>query len=164
MEKPINDIYAVQNPALGAVVIWRFVCGYYSVDTSMVPFPLLFIVLPIIYNEELRDVIKSTRASSGLSKVSEKLIQKKINDSLYAINTVANELKLTSLQAIGIANDTKLISVDIPNAYVFPVMTTKAPEGRSIEVKTMYTTAERLGQWCAELPLAEICRRLKVRL
>ena len=80
MNKAMSDVYAVQNPALGATIMWQFVSGYYSVNAAAVPFPLLFIVLPIIYNKELRTVIKSTQARSGLSKVSEKLIQQKNNE------------------------------------------------------------------------------------
>ena len=163
MGKTMSDVYAVQNPALGAAIIWRFICGYYSVDTSAVPFPLLFVVLPIIYNEELRGAIESTQARSGLSKVSEKLVQKKLNDSLYSINTVADALRMISLQAICIASDTRLIAVDLSSALVYPISTSKAPKVGSDEVKTMLLSAEKLGQWCAELSLAEICRRLKVR-
>lgn len=163
MSKTMDDVYAVQNPALGATIVWQFVSGYYSVNAAAAPFPLLFIVLPIIYNEELRTVIKSTRAQSGLSKVSEKLIQQKSNDSLYSIHSVAESLKLTSLQAICIANDTKLISVDLSSALVYPISARKAPKLKSLEITHMLSSAFKIGQWCAGLPLVEICRRLKVR-
>lgn len=39
------DVMYVQNPALGAVLLWRFTCGYYSNENRPVPFPLLFVVL-----------------------------------------------------------------------------------------------------------------------
>lgn len=41
------DVMYVQNPALGTVLLWRFTCGYYSNENRPVPFPLLFVVLPI---------------------------------------------------------------------------------------------------------------------
>lgn len=34
------DVMYVQNPALGAVLLWRFTCGYYSNENRPVPFPL----------------------------------------------------------------------------------------------------------------------------
>lgn len=42
------DVMYVQNPALGTVLLWRFTCGYYSNENRPVPFPLLFVVLPLL--------------------------------------------------------------------------------------------------------------------
>ena len=64
------DVMYVQNPALGAALLWRFTCGYYSNENRSVPFPLLFVVLPIVFRQDLCSVIKSTQRASGLSKVS----------------------------------------------------------------------------------------------
>ena len=74
------DVMYVQNPALGAVLLWRFTCGYYSNENRPAPFPLLFVVLPIVFRQDLCSVIKSTQKASGLSKVSEKLFSGKLND------------------------------------------------------------------------------------
>ena len=74
MNSIINrEICNVQNPAIGAAVIWRFICGYYSRENKGVPFPLVFLVLPIIFREELCDVIYTTQKKKGLTKLSEKL-------------------------------------------------------------------------------------------
>ena len=51
------DVMYVQNPALGAVLLWRFTCGYYSNENRPVPFPLLFVVLPIVFRQDLCSVI-----------------------------------------------------------------------------------------------------------
>lgn len=75
------DVMYVQNPALGTVLLWRFTCGYYSNENRPVPFPLLFVVLPIVFRQDLCSVIKSTQKASGLSKVSEKLFSGKLNDN-----------------------------------------------------------------------------------
>ncbi|WP_415841630.1 three component ABC system middle component, partial [Paenibacillus macerans] len=48
-----KEIQNVQNPAFGAFIIWNFVRGYYSNNKSLVPFPLLFIVLPVIFREDI---------------------------------------------------------------------------------------------------------------
>ena len=97
MMKVINNIdrevYYVQNPAIGAAVLWKFIYGYYLKENKMIPFPLLFIVLPIILREDLCTAIKSTQKKKGLSKVSEKLFKDKKNDDLYTINKSAIELR-----------------------------------------------------------------------
>ena len=72
-----RDIYLVQNPAIGAAILWRFVCGYYACENKPVPFPLLFIVLPVVFREDMCTVIKSTQKRKGLSKVSERLFENK---------------------------------------------------------------------------------------
>lgn len=46
-----RDVMYVQNPAIGAALLWRFICGYYSNENKPVPFPLLFVVLPIGFNK-----------------------------------------------------------------------------------------------------------------
>lgn len=97
------DVMYVQNPALGAVLLWRFTCGYYSNENRPVPFPLLFVVLPIVFRQDLCSVIKSTQRASGLSKVSEKLFSGKLNDSVHYINNTAIQIRELTLEAFNIA-------------------------------------------------------------
>lgn len=91
MMKVINNIdrevYYVQNPAIGAAVLWKFIYGYYLKENKMIPFPLLFIVLPIILREDLCTAIKSTQKKKGLSKVSEKLFKDKKNIGVQGVQT-----------------------------------------------------------------------------
>lgn len=63
-----REIYYVQNPAIGAAALWQFICGYYSKESKAIPFPLLFIVLPIILREDLCTVIKSTQKRRDFPK------------------------------------------------------------------------------------------------
>ena len=96
------DVMYVQNPAVGAVLLWRFTCGYYSNENRPVPFPLLFVVLPIVFRQDLCSVIKSTQRASGLSKVSEKLFSGKLNDSVHYINNTAIQIRELTLEAFNI--------------------------------------------------------------
>ena len=158
----IKEIYHVQNPALGSVILWRFVCGYYQHDNKPVPFPLLFVVLPVIFREDLRTVIKSTRKGKGLSKVSEKLFNHKKNDNLYSINNTAIALRPLTLDAVTMGISAKLFSLEKATALVYPLVHTKITN-ISDSNKDLLETAEKLGGWCAELSLLEICNWLKVR-
>ncbi len=157
-----RDIYLVQNPAIGAAILWRFVCGYYANENKPVPFPLLFIVLPVVFREDMCTVIKSTQKRKGLSKVSERLFENKKKDSLYSINSTAIVLRPLTLKAFSFGISASLFSLDKSTAYVYPLVRTKT-SSISATTKNMLDAAEKLGGWCAELSLLEIEKWLKVR-
>lgn len=156
-----KEIYYVQNPAIGAAVLWRFSCGYHKSKSKPVPFPLLFIVLPIVFREELRQVISSTQRRSGLSKISEKLFDQKSINNLYTINNAAISLRPLSLDSIRIGLACGLLAVDYETALVYPLVETK--KKLSTDVNKLLDASEKLGEWCSELSLIEICKLLKVR-
>lgn len=157
-----KEIYYVQNPAIGAAILWRFVCGYYDRDKHPVPFPLLFVVLPIIFREDLRKTITTTQKRSGLSKVLEKLFSKKGTNDLYTINNEAIELRHLSLDAIRIGILCGLIEVNNETALVLPLIDKR--KKMSVETKNLLAASEKFGVWCSELSLIEVCQWLKVRL
>lgn len=66
-----DEIDLIQNPAIGSIIIWKFLFGY-GTKLDYENFEILFIVLPIIFNQEMRSYIDSTREASGLTKVVEK--------------------------------------------------------------------------------------------
>lgn len=157
------DVMYVQNPALGTVLLWRFTCGYYSNENRPVPFPLLFVVLPIVFRQDLCSVIKSTQKASGLSKVSEKLFSGKLNDSIHYVNNTAIQMRELTLEAFNIAVEANLMSLSTENATVSPLTTAirkYVPKG---DCKIMLSAAEKLGAWCSELTLLEVEKWLKVR-
>lgn len=163
METGIDDvIYNVQNPAIGATILWRFICGFYQTNSNEVPFPLLFVVMPMIFREDLCEVINSTQKAKGLSKVSEKLFSKRSNDKLFSVNDVSIKMRPLTLQAFNIGVATNLFSMDYNTAHVFPLTQTKRTN-LSKETNKLLNAAEKLGLWCSELSLVEICNMLKVR-
>ena len=157
-----REVYHVQNPAIGATILLQFVCGYYSKESKAVPFPLLFVVLPIVFREDLCTIIKSTQKSKGLSKVSEKLFKEKKNDDLYTINNSAIALRPLTLDSFNIGVSAKLFSMDTSTATVFPLTQVKK-SGVPASTKKLLDAAEKLGIWCSELSMLEICEWLKVR-
>lgn len=162
MNKVDREIYLVQNPSLGAAILWRFVCGYYEQEKKPAPLPLLFLVLPIIFRQDLCEVIKSTRKGSGLSKVSEKLFSGRRNDQLYCVHNAAERYKETSLSSLGISVAAKLLVIDPKTALIFPLTQTNK-KGIATATKNLLDAAEKLGSWCSELTLHEISTLLKVR-
>jgi len=158
-----KEIYLVQNPAIGAAILWRFICGYYDNENEsrQVPFPLLFIALPIIFREDLRNIISSTYKPSGLQKVSEKLFEKKQTDLLCSIQNSAEQYKEITLTSINIAVGSNLINISNETASVMPIQTKTTQMPKSSE--NLLKQAEKLGIWCSTLSLHEISIMLKVR-
>lgn len=158
-----REIYLVQNPAIGAVILWRFVCGYYENEGKcrQVPFPLLFVILPIIFRQDLREVIQGTYKSSGLQKVSEKLFKNKKADLFCSIHDAAGQYKATTLSAINIGTKSNLIGISVKDATVLPLQTKITSIPRSSE--NLLKQADKLGAWCSRLTLHEISVLLKVR-
>lgn len=158
-----RDVMYVQNPAIGAALLWRFVCGYYSNENRPVPFPLLFVVLPIGFCQDLCTVIKGTQKASGLSKVSEKLFSGKQNDSIHYVNATAIQMRELTLEAFNIAVEANLVAMSAETATVFPMVTTFRKYTPKGDCKDMMNAAEKLGAWCSGLTLLEIAKWLKVR-
>ena len=66
MSRLTKEFYNVQNPALGAYLLSRFACGYLKENQERTPMPLMFIVLPMIYKQEIANFISSTQKVSGI--------------------------------------------------------------------------------------------------
>lgn len=157
-----REVYLVQNPSIGAAILWRFICGYYSQENKATPFPLLFLVLPIIFRKDLCEVIRSTLKKSGLAKVSEKLFSGRRNNELYSIHNSATQYKQLTLSSISIGMSAKLFITDPKTALVFP-LTQANKTGVSQSTRHLLSSAEKLGIWCSALTLHEISTLLKVR-
>ncbi len=134
---------------------------YGTEENKQVPFPLLFIVLPIIFREDLRTVIDGTNKPSGLQKVSEKLFKDRRTDLFYSIHNSAEQYKEITLTAINIAIAKSLISVDINTATILPLLRKVSKMPKSSE--RLLKLGDKLGIWCSAMTLHEISQLLKVR-
>lgn len=165
MGRLVKEFYNVQNPALGAYILSRFSLGYFEENQDMVPMPLMFIVLPIIYKKEVVDFISSTQKSSGLRFFADKFTEKQTskNDLIIQIQNLSQKYKMMTLEAIRIGMIGKLIAIQ-NNAYILPLDDNiKGFKSKSTEVKKMGNAAEKLGIWCSRLSLLEVSQILKVR-
>ena len=160
------EVRNIQNPALGAVLIWRFVCGYvYAHPTrNPIPLPLVFLVLPTILHRRTAEFVERTNKSSGLRVCAAKFGAAKHckQDLLLAINHRMLVLKELSIESLRMALVTRLVHLET-DATLIPLSKTKASSGTLEEIKTMMNSAEKLGAWCAPLTMHEIAMTLKVR-
>lgn len=157
-----REIVLIQNPAIGALALWRFVNGYNSTKLLPAPFPLLFITLPVVFQSDLREVLLHTHKSSGLSKLTEKLGTQKNMDQLYAIHYSAEQYKILTLQSLHIAQAAKLVFVETQTGDVVPLLQ-DAKKMDNADAQEIVDAAEKFGFWCGKLTLHEVSTLLKVR-
>ncbi len=157
----------IQNPALGAGLIWRFTCGYVAdhATRNPVPLPLVFLVLPAILHRKTGEFVQGTQKSSGLRAFAMKFGQSKAcrQDLLLAINSRMLDLKELSLESLRIAIAARLIHLESDNATIIPRSRAKAFAGIPADIRKMMNNAEKFGAWCAPLTMHEISTILKVR-
>jgi hypothetical protein len=63
-----KEVRAIQNPALGSVLIWRAASSYQKNHPtgSFMPLPLSFLILPVLFHEETSALVAGTRTSSAI--------------------------------------------------------------------------------------------------
>ena len=156
----------VQNPALGAAILWRFCCAYANTHpTNDAPaLPILFVVLPIVLHQATTELMRRTRSNSGLRAFAAKFGDSTVSkqDLLLQIHDRSLRWRTLTLQSIELAAAGHLIHLT-DAGEVIPLSKTRA-RGLPDEVKQLLGDAEKLGVWCGPLTLHEITTTLKVRL
>ena len=159
------EVRNIQNPALGAGLIWRFTCGYVASHQTHdpVPLPLMFLVLPILLHEQTEAFVQSTLRASGLRAFAGKFgkSENSKQDLLLAVHDRMLKLRDLSLDSIRLALATRLLHLD--SAAVIPLSQTQAAAGIPADIRRMMKNAEKLGAWFGLLTLHEIATTLKVR-
>lgn len=157
----VTEVQAMQNPALGAVLIWRFVCGYSHENTfgPGVPMPLVYVVLPVVLHSRTRGEVESTHLVSGVRKFEEKFREQ--GDLLLAIHNRALGMRMLSLRSIRIALAKGLVTLRQDEATLWP-RTYTPPAAMAKPVGSLMKDAEKFGNWCAPLSLFELSGILRV--
>lgn len=162
MKMPINEVQIMQNPALGAALIWRFACGYCP-DSDLrqgVPLPLAFLVLPLTLHERTREQVSGTQRGSGLRVFEAKFSDDK--DRLLAIHDRSLILRKLSLHSLRIAFSSGLMTL-VPNkAELWPRSRAAPPAIVYAPVRTLLDAAEKIGHWAGQLTLFELAGIFKV--
>lgn len=155
-----DEIYLVQNPALGAVLMWEFVKGYKRQSAGQAPvLPLLFIVLPILLSEVLRTAIGKTFPSSGLRLFTAKF--SKEQEVILALQRHMLMLRPTSLSSVSIAIECGLLELDPATAMVDYTLK-RYPPRIGENIRELGKFADKLGGWCGSLTLQEVQAALRI--
>jgi hypothetical protein len=162
-----SEVRLVQNPALGAVLLWRFVSGYWEGHPhhAPAPLPLTFFILPIVLHEETAAFLRTTQKVSGLRAFAVKFGEAKTSkqDLLLAIHERTKILRGLTLESLQLALSTRLLHLDL-NGGVLPLSRTRPRAGVPETVGPLLTGSEKLGHWFSQVTLHEIATTLKLRL
>ena len=160
-----REVQNIQNPALGAGLIWRFTVGYQNGHAAHdpAPLPLLFLVMPVTIHRDTEEHLSGTREVSGLRMFAGKFgkAENSQQDLLLAIHNRMLTLRTLTMESIRLALATRLLHLD--NASVIALSTTEAVAGIPTEVRRLLKSAEKLGIWCGQLTMHEVASILKVR-
>ncbi|MBN8468800.1 hypothetical protein JYJ95_20045 [Corallococcus exiguus] len=156
----LNEVQAMQNPALGAALLWRFACGF-SPESSPngTPLPLAFVVLPIIFHAKSLEEVARTQVASGLRKFEEKFTDR--GDVLLSIQPRMLAMRALSLRSLRVAIRVGLITLVPKEAVLWPRSRVSAP-AEAKALSDLLKSAEKLGTWCRDVSLFEVAGLLKV--
>lgn len=157
----LTEVEKVQNPALGAWLLWEY-GRRYQTTTSSVPshFLLFFLVLPICLHRPTLDAVNSTQDKSGLGKFCEKLGTKR--EELLAIHERARKLRALTISSISFGVRAGLFDIDYESGGV-RALEHKAPKPPE-RVKPHSKGAVKLGAWFEAIDAVNVFTALKVDL
>lgn len=153
----LNEIQTTQNAAWGAGLIWRFALGHQKVSGKAPNLAFAFVVLPMLLHEDIRKHLMSTQL--GLNKFEEKF--KKEYDLLATINSRTIALRELTRRSIAVGIASRLFTIEVDNATLFPIAT-KAPLRAASDEQKLLNSAEKLGEWIGETPLHSVKRILRL--
>lgn len=166
MNSLTREVRNVQNPALGAALLWRFACGYAESHPTRdpTPLPLAFIVLPIEFHERSEKLVAGTQKASGLRAFAAKFgnSDNSMQDVLLAIHARMLALKTLTRQSLQFALSTRLLRLETTGKLI-ALSQTHAVAGIPNDVRRLMRSAEKLGNWCGLLTVHEIATILKLR-
>lgn len=167
MPSPLTrEIDAVQNPALGAALLWRFASAFASTRQSpeSTPFPMLFLPLPLLFYEETLRVVDGTLKTSTLRTFATKFSDSKHKESdvLLSLHSRAIAYRPLTLESLRLAMASRLLQIDAGSAEVFALSRTAPKHGIPSGVVPLLGAAEKLGTWCGGLTTFEVASALHV--
>lgn len=157
----LSEIEKVQNPSLGAWILWEYGQRFQATTTSASSNILLFfLVLPICLHTDSLKTVNSTFEKSGLGKFCEKMNTNR--EELFAIHERALKLRALTLDSISFGLRAGLfeLNYDTGELRSLDQMGPRAPE----RLKPMATAAKRLGAWFESVEAVSVFSALRVKL
>lgn len=159
----LTELDLVQNPAIGAYLIWNFTLGYQEEGADAVPFLLAFLVLPMLLHRPTFDAVASTRKASGLPLFAAKFDKER--EALMEMHGRALLLRPLSLQSIGVAATSRLLKIDHETAtlhgYPLDLLDVKKPSIPE-RLKGFSGAADKIGYWFSKLGMPQIASTLRI--
>ena len=161
------EIDNVQNPGLGSFLIWRFVSGYQEKvnDGSGTPLLYAFLVLPLVYNKQVREIISGTQNRTGLRGFAAKFGQanSQYSDKLLSLHSRVDVMRAVSLESLRMAIAYKLVALDSERGVLFSLSQTMPRRHIEADVRDLARQSEKIGKWFSMLTPFEVLTILKIR-
>jgi ABC-3C biological conflict system middle component len=161
-----KEVLAIQNPALGSILIWRAASKYQQRQKagSFMPLPVSFLVLPIVLHEDTVALVTSTRVLSGLRRLTEKFIsaEESKTDLLLAVGARATRMRALTWKSIQLGVTSNVISLDTSDGALMSLSDTPLVSGVPLGIRPLISAAEKLGEWFSGLTLYEIGVQMQV--
>lgn len=159
VQDQLSEVERVQNPALGAVLIWKYGRSFQA-QLNAEPSDLLlsFLILPLCLHRPTLDLINGTQLRSGLGKLCEKLSERR--EELFAVHERCRALRELSLSSLAFGERGGILSVDYEHATLRAL--DLGEPALNERVKPHAKGAEKLGVWFSSLRTAEVFHALKV--
>ncbi len=161
-----QEVRAIQNPALGAVLLWSFADEYFDANPvhDGPPLQLLFIVLPVVLDEDIRAAAVGTRKSSGLRAFTEKLAASRVakSDRILAIQGHAAKYRVLTMESLRFLLRAKMGSIDTANGQLIPSKTRGLKQQVPDSIEPILKAARNLGHWTGTVSLYETAVTLRL--
>jgi ABC-three component (ABC-3C) system Middle Component 3 len=161
-----REVRAIQNPALGAVALWSFAEEYFDASPTHKgpPLQLLFIVLPIVFDEDIRGAAVGTRKSSGLRAFTEKLAASRVakSDRILALQSRVTNYRGLTIDSLRFLLRAKMGSIDTPTGQLIPSKTRGLKQQVPESVEPILKAARNLGHWTSAISLYETAVTLRL--
>lgn len=160
-----REVNAIQNAGLSAVLLWRFCVAYATARQvpASTPLPVLFVLLPLVFDEDSAALVKSTNRRSGLRTFGGKFVDSSNSktDVLLSLERRAKELRLQTLEAFSLALRSKLLFLETATAEVV-ALSEAVPLSLPESVRPLIRNSEKLGTWSGGVSLFELSSILHV--
>ncbi|RWI15195.1 three component ABC system middle component [Mesorhizobium sp.] len=143
-----STVALVQNPALGALLLWRFGKSYQEERIAeAAQLHSFFVILPLLYHAPTLELIRSTLLGSGLSQLAKKLGEER--ELLISIQTRALKMRELTLASIGTGISSGMLHLTYETARLRSndVKPPKEPE----RLRHHISGADKLGRWFGRL-------------
>jgi len=150
-----------QNTGLAAEAIWQAVAEAYASreQAEGVPFPLAFLVLPLVFHQRSAAVLASKSQPGALYKAlaDDREITIGLQERMQAMSD-------RTLQALSIAFSTGLIQIDSDHQrQLIPGRKTPPVQHVTEEVKLIMSASKRVGQAFGEMNIIQLATHLGVK-
>lgn len=158
----LTELNLVQNPALGAYILWKFGLGHESLGGELAKLPGTFLVLPLVLHRLTLDLVSSTQRGSGLALFAAKLAERE--EDLLAIHTRALALRHLTVRSLGFGINSRLLTLNYEDASMRANVLATRSKNPVIpqRLRSLSNGAEKVGYWFAKMSLPQIASTLRV--